>query len=80
MVAGDRILARNSFTDTQTLLNQGAGFVIFGGGDLGCRFEPSYCGQKGVDKFLIVLSRISFNGNKLRRPGSVVTGSLLRTP
>jgi hypothetical protein len=39
------LVARNSLTSEQKLLEGGGGFVIQGGGHLACLFEPTYCGK-----------------------------------
>jgi hypothetical protein len=40
-----KLVIANALTPTTELLKKNAKFVVEGGGDLACRFEPQYCGQ-----------------------------------
>jgi len=39
------LIAHNSLTPVETLIQAGGGFVVNGGGYLACHYEPSYCGK-----------------------------------
>lgn len=45
-VQTEDLVARNGLASEEKLLSMGARFVITGGGNLACKFEPSYCGKE----------------------------------
>ncbi len=51
------IVAQNSLSTSQDLLAKGGSFVIAGGGNLSCVFEPSYCGSTDTHLFLGAFTR-----------------------
>ncbi|WP_321948498.1 hypothetical protein [Paraburkholderia sp. J10-1] len=51
------VVASNSLSTNQYLLEKNGGFVIEGGGDLSCKFEPSYCGKTDTHFFFSAFVR-----------------------
>ncbi|MNX64093.1 hypothetical protein [Variovorax boronicumulans] len=50
-VQTEDLVARNGLASEEKLLSMGGKFVVIGGGNLACKFEPSYCDKEGKSLF-----------------------------
>ena len=50
-VQTEDLVARNGLASEEKLLSMGGKFVVIGGGNLACKFEPSYCGKEEKSLF-----------------------------